>query len=126
MADLQGILADLDAETEALDRLVAELSPDAWRTPTPAAGWTIAHQIAHLAWTDEVAALAARDADAFGSLLRRAGEQPGATAAAAAEGAALAPPALLERGRPRRAPLAEALAAVPAGTKLPWFGPPMS
>ncbi|MDQ1650585.1 MAG: hypothetical protein QOG60_2642, partial [Frankiaceae bacterium] len=40
MADLQGILADLDAETGSLDRLVVELSPEAWRTPTPAAGWT--------------------------------------------------------------------------------------
>ncbi|MET0237817.1 MAG: TIGR03084 family metal-binding protein, partial [Kibdelosporangium sp.] len=35
-------------------------------------------------------------------------------------------PALLSRWRTSRAALAEALAAVPAGTKLQWFGPPMS
>ena len=29
--------------------------------PTPAEGWTVAHQIAHLAWTDEQALLAATD-----------------------------------------------------------------
>jgi uncharacterized protein (TIGR03084 family) len=126
MADLQGILADLDAETGSLDRLVAELSPEAWRTPTPAAGWTIAHQISHLAWTDEVASLAARDAEAFGAVVRRALEQPDAIDAAADEGAALESASLLERWRTQRAALAEALLAVPAGRKLPWFGPPMS
>src|SRR5699024_4863890 len=35
-----------------LDALVADLEPDAWSRDTPAAGWSIAHQIAHLAWTD--------------------------------------------------------------------------
>jgi uncharacterized protein (TIGR03084 family) len=126
MADLQGILADLDAETGELDRLVAGLSPDGWRTATPAAGWTVAHQIAHLAWTDEVAALAARDADEFGALLRRALEKPDTIDAVATEGAALEPDALLDRWRAQRAALAEALTAVPDGQKLPWFGPPMS
>jgi uncharacterized protein (TIGR03084 family) len=45
---------------------------------------------------------------------------------AAAEGAALPPPTLLRRWRAGRAELAAALAAVPAGTRLPWYGPPMS
>jgi uncharacterized protein (TIGR03084 family) len=45
---------------------------------------------------------------------------------AAAAGAALPPPALLRRWRAGRAELAAALAAVPAGTRLPWYGPPMS
>lgn len=126
MADLQGILADLDAETASLDRLVSGLRTETWRTPTPAEGWSIAHQIAHLAWTDEVAALAARDTEAFGALLKRAVVAPDTIDREAAEGAAMEPGALLERWRTGRAALAEALLAVPAGQKLPWFGPPMS
>ena len=48
-----------------LDALVADLDDAGWRTPTPAAGWDVATQVAHLAWTDEVAMLAARaDAEA--------------------------------------------------------------
>ena len=39
----------------ALDALVAGLPDDGWARPTPAPGWTVAHQIAHLWWTDRVA-----------------------------------------------------------------------
>ncbi len=45
---------------------------------------------------------------------------------AAADGAAVAPAVLVERWRAGRADLARALAALPEGTKVPWFGPPMS
>ena len=51
MADIEPILADLMAEGDALDALVAGLDDAGWATPTPAEGWTIAHQVAHLAWT---------------------------------------------------------------------------
>ncbi len=61
MADLDPVLADLRAESEDLDALVSDLPDQAWPTPTPAAGWTIAHQIAHLAWTDRAALLAVTD-----------------------------------------------------------------
>lgn len=126
MADLEGILADLDTESDVLEGMVADLPSDAWRTPTPAEGWTVAHQIGHLAWTDEVAALAARDAEAFGVLLKDALTRPHAIDDAASEAASAEPPELLQRWRRSRTGLAEALRAVPAGTKLPWFGPPMS
>src|SRR4030095_10613590 len=45
---------------------------------------------------------------------------------AAAEGARTDPDALLAAWREGRTALADALAALPAGTKLPWFGPAMS
>lgn len=65
VVDLNELVADLRAEGDALDALVADLSPDGWARPTPAAGWTVAHQVAHLAWTDERAQLAIDDKDAF-------------------------------------------------------------
>ena len=42
------VIADLDAESDELDGLVAGPAAGGWATPTPAEGWTIAHQIAHL------------------------------------------------------------------------------
>ena len=57
MADLQQIVDDLRAESDELDALVAPLADDGWTAPTPAAGWTVAHQIGHLLWTDRGALL---------------------------------------------------------------------
>ncbi|MCM6777027.1 TIGR03084 family metal-binding protein [Nocardia sp. CDC159] len=127
MVDLQALLADLEAECTDLDALVAGLPSAEWARPTPAAGWTIAHQIGHLTWTDEVAALSATDAEAFGELVREALPRALTFVDEAAEQAAATPaPELLARWRRGRATLAPALRAVPPGTKLPWFGPPMS
>ena len=55
MADLASIVEDLRAEGDALDALVADLTDHCWSMPTPAPGWTVAHQIGHLSWTDNVA-----------------------------------------------------------------------
>ena len=55
------IVDDLQAESDALDALVAGLEPEQWRRPTPAPGWTIAHQIGHLWWTDRVALMSITD-----------------------------------------------------------------
>ncbi|MGC5017549.1 TIGR03084 family metal-binding protein [Micromonospora sp. DT47] len=125
MIDLTALLADLTAESEQLDALVATLPPEGWARPTPAPGWTVAHQIAHLAWTDHVARLAATDTDAFYASVTSAPD-PSRLVDDGAE-QFLAPPAeLLTRWRAGRAGLAEALAAVPAGEKVPWYGTGMS
>ncbi|TDW18444.1 mycothiol maleylpyruvate isomerase-like protein [Kribbella kalugense] len=54
--DLSGVerevaLPDLVAEGDELDALVSAEAD--WSKPTPAVGWTIAHQIAHLAVRQE-------------------------------------------------------------------------
>lgn len=127
MADLTGVLADLAAENESLDALVARLPAADWRTPTPAKGWTVAHQIGHLAWTDDIAALAATDAAGFAAALTSAvAEFDGYVDRAAAERAIREPVELVASWRRGRQALADALAVTPPGTKLPWFGPPMS
>jgi uncharacterized protein (TIGR03084 family) len=127
MTDVSALLADLTAEGAALDALVAGLAADRWALATPAEGWTIAHQVSHLAWTDQQAVTAATDPEAFDAALRRALAEPqDLVEEGAAEGAAADPARLLERWRTGRLRMAEVLAAVPAGTKLPWFGPPMS
>ena len=127
MAVLDDLLEDLAAESGVLDALLSPLDAAAWRTETPAPGWTVAHQVAHLAWTDRVAALAARDPDEFNAMLTRALQDGGAgfVDQQAEHGASLEPAELLAAWRADRSDLAAALPEVPPGGKLPWFGPPM-
>ena len=57
------VLVDLKAESDRLWNAVSGLDDAGWATPTPAPGWTVATQVAHLLWTDEVAVIAATDND---------------------------------------------------------------
>ncbi len=67
------------------------------------------------------------DKPAWDALVLRALDDPdGFVDAEALAGGRVAPADLLQRWREARPTLAEALRAVPAGEKLPWFGPPMS
>lgn len=123
---LTTVLTDLAAEGDALDALVAGLDEAGWRTPTPASGWDVATQVAHLAWTDEVAVKAATDKEAWDAVVLLAIADPtGFVDTEALAGAAAAPAALLGRWRAARASLRSTLAAYDGG-RMPWFGPPMS
>ncbi|MFG1916547.1 TIGR03084 family metal-binding protein [Micromonospora sp. NPDC048898] len=125
MVDQTDLLADLAAESAQLDNLVAPLPAVDWARPTLAPGWSIGHQIAHLAWTDQVSLLAATDPEAFFATVTAAPDPTRMADAGAEE--FLAPPAeLLVRWRAGRTALAAALAAVPTGEKLQWFGTRMS
>ncbi|MFH8609259.1 TIGR03084 family metal-binding protein [Streptomyces sp. NPDC018029] len=127
MSDALPVLDDLRSESEELDRLVAELSRERWSLATPAPGWTVAHQIAHLTWTDRAALLAATDPDAFAAEVEKAAAAPDSFVdEGAEEGAALPPAELLARWRAGRDELWQVLSEAPAGTRLPWYGPPMA
>jgi uncharacterized protein (TIGR03084 family) len=128
MSDLlDGVLADLAAEGDRLESLVADLPDEGWRTPTPAPGWDVATQVAHLAWTDEAAVAAATDRARWDTLIAELIADTGhAVDEAALSGGNVPPGELLTRWRTARAALAAALRAVPAGERIPWFGPPMS
>ena len=127
MNNASAIVDDLQAESDALDDLVAGLPAEQWATPTPAPRWSIAHQIAHLLWTDRVSLLSIDDEAAFGDLLAEAQAKIATFVDDAAdELAALPPDRLLAEWRSTRKALHTALRAVPDGRKLLWFGPPMS
>jgi uncharacterized protein (TIGR03084 family) len=127
MAGAESIVAELRAESDQLDALVAALPEQGWRTATPAPGWTIAHQIAHLHWTDRVAVVAVTDEAGFAELLTLAAKNPGGFVDEGAEELAVTPPTdLLAEWRRTRTRLHEELLRVESGRKLPWFGPPMS
>ncbi|MCD9154567.1 TIGR03084 family metal-binding protein [Aeromicrobium duanguangcaii] len=127
MTTLDTVLDDLAAESLQLDGWVAGLKPDEWATVTTPEGWTVAHQVAHLHWTDVTSTHAINDKAAFDALIMAALENPEGYIDQATDELALEPPeSLLPAWRAGRAALVEALKSVPEGQKIPWFGPPMS
>ena len=134
MSDLlQGLLDDLAAEGDQLRETVLRLGPDGWTRPTPAPGWTVATQVAHLLWTDDVAVVAAHSHEsseakqAWDDVVLAAIDDPmGYVDQGAFELAARPRDEVLERWSASRAGLRQALTELPAGQKMPWFGPPMS
>ncbi|MER6450803.1 TIGR03084 family protein [Streptomyces venezuelae] len=120
------VFADLREEGRELDSLVRGLAEPDWARPTPAPGWTIAHQIAHLHWTDRASLLSLTDATGFGVMVEEALKAPDSFVDdGAREYAGLPPAELLIRWRGTRDTLAQALATASPDTRFPWYGPPM-
>ncbi|TQL70780.1 uncharacterized protein (TIGR03084 family) [Nocardioides albertanoniae] len=131
MSLLDQLLEDLSMEGFELRQVVAGLSETGWHEPTPAEGWNVAAQIGHLAWTDEAALAATEwlggDSTGWDELVNEAIKDPEGYVDEAALALAVMPPTeLLQHWDGVRGELAAALAAIPDGQKLPWFGPPMS
>jgi uncharacterized protein (TIGR03084 family) len=130
---LRSLLDDLAAEGDQLRAAVERLGPDGWTRTTPAPGWTVATQVAHLLWTDEVAVLAAHSHEgheakqAWDDVVLAAINDPmGYVDKGAFEVAELPRDDVLTRWAAGRDGLRHALTTLPAGRKMPWFGPPMS
>lgn len=128
MSDPTPVFDDLREESRELDLLVAELTEREWARATPAPRWSIAHQIAHLHWTDQAAVLAMSDQAAFQKFAEQALTAPDSFVDDGAEdGARLGRAELLARWRSGRQELDRALREAAARrTRFPWFGPPMS
>ncbi|SDP12169.1 TIGR03084 family protein [Nakamurella panacisegetis] len=118
-------LIDLEAEGNQLDDLVSGDGVDL-STPTPSPGWTIAHQIGHLLWTDRITTSACRDPAGFTRQTEALGPDPHAAIDAAATSESGREAAeLLETWRKGRSDLLNALYELPPDARIPWFGPPL-
>ncbi|SFT35927.1 TIGR03084 family protein [Actinopolyspora lacussalsi subsp. righensis] len=128
MSEAQEVIEKLSAEAEEVDRLVADIDEDRWKLPTPAPGWTIAHQIGHLAFIFRIAGMAAASPQEFTAMTERISGGGGFDAAV---NAALAdyvddpPEELLARWRAERDEGIKALAGVPAERMVPWLVNPL-
>lgn len=74
MTGTTDVMTALTAECDDLDTLLGTLSVDQWTLPTPAPGWTVAHQVGHLAATFHLAGLAASDPPGFVALMASFGD----------------------------------------------------
>ena len=127
MPDLDAIRADLIAEQESLDELVGDLDEAGWSTPTPAEGWSILDQIAHLAFFDEQARLAVSDPETFSSALQEIAADVGRFMSTSTEkGHDLGPAGVLLWWRAERSGANAIFQNLVTGMRIPWYGPAMS
>jgi uncharacterized protein (TIGR03084 family) len=117
---MEDLIGDLRAETADLDRI---LGPGVWDVPTPADGWTVRDQIAHLAWFDDAAVRAATAPEDFRTEVR--------------DSAGTDPDTLLDEHRTTpgeevrewfltsRRRLGEVLIGLDPRMRVPWYGPDM-
>ncbi|MEV0199285.1 TIGR03084 family metal-binding protein [Nonomuraea sp. NPDC050691] len=125
--DLMGeLLADLRAETDSLETLLAPLSPGQWELPTPADGWAVRDQVAHLAWFDEAARTAVTDPAAFRASLEGFAVEAGTVDELAFRSRGMPAAELHAWFRDARARSLEAFAGLGARDRVPWYGPDMS
>lgn len=115
----------LRRESHTLEDLVRGLSDEQWRQPTPAVGWTIAHQIAHLHWTDLAALTSLREPERFEDYRHQAAKSPQYVDEAAEQGAQLEVSELFSRWQSSRDALAATLEQADTTARFPWFGPSM-
>lgn len=123
------ITADLRAEHDALDAVVAPLDGERWSTPTPSPGWTVADQIAHLTYFDGTAVTAITDPERFERETAQLLEQ--VTSGTDMDEATLgwrhgqSPAELLARWRRTRSLLIEAAGILTDDDRVAWYGPSM-
>ena len=128
------LLDDLLADEAVVDGLVDGIDAEVWARPTPAEGWTVCDQVAHLAATEEWAALSATDPDEFRRQLgdyisdadRRDAEMRSGRLGRTSTGGADEVGWALGWWRAGRATMVDALRTRDARDRLPWFGPDMS
>lgn len=126
MAKPHDVFSALSAEGDEVDRLLAGLDVGDWALPTPAPGWTIAHQVAHLAATFRMAGLAASNPGMFKQIAGRLSPDFDANVRAAlAEYLAQPQETLFGRWQAERAGAVAALAAVPPDQVVPWLVNPL-
>jgi uncharacterized protein (TIGR03084 family) len=105
--------------------VIGSLSDELWSTPTEATPWTIADQVAHLAFFDHTASLALSDSDEFASstaeliAVAKQGRDP------SMHSLDESPSDLRDRWRRGRIELVDAAQAADRARRIPWYGPAM-
>jgi uncharacterized protein (TIGR03084 family) len=122
--DLEPLLDDLRAEQAELRAVVVDAD---LATATPAQGWDVRDAVAHLAGTDVEALKAATQPELFlAGLPEVARDIDGFLQAQLDARRDLPRERLVEDWQRGFDAMVAAFAAVPVGTKVPWYGPPMS
>jgi len=121
VSDPTDVYTDLKTEGEVLDKIVAGLTDAQWDLPTPAPGWTVKHQVAHLSSTARLANISATDAELFAKVTTGAEKNfDGAVDAMLKPYLELSPADLLARWRTEREDANKALSVLPPAQLVPW------
>lgn len=126
-ADLAALADDLALETASFVAVLDTLADADWARPTPAPGWSVADQVSHLAYFDDMTVLAALDRDEFER--RRDDAPPSAdriTERVAKEHRGMAPAAVRAWFLRARTELDRVVRGLDPGMRVPWYGPDMS
>ncbi|MCP4665065.1 MAG: TIGR03084 family protein, partial [Deltaproteobacteria bacterium] len=123
---MKEICRDLQDEQEALDAVVSQLSDEQWDRITPFIGWPIKYEVAHLAFWDMAARLAATDEEAFKKLIETMLASEVAYDESQRELREATPAYVMDYWRRERKALVDALAAKDPKDRIPWVGPTMS
>jgi uncharacterized protein (TIGR03084 family) len=126
MAD---ICADLAAEQAELTAHLRHLAPERWLVDTPAVGWTVRDQIAHLAYFDEQAVVAATDPERFTADLAavvEAGDLGALERRHLEIGRAMGGADVLAWWERAAGELGETYRPLDPATRIPWYGPAMA
>jgi uncharacterized protein (TIGR03084 family) len=125
--DLGALVRDLQAEHDDLICAIRASGRDPWDVPTPAEGWTVRDQLAHLAHFDEVAVLAITGPARFATLRASVIDDiQGYVDAMVTEGRTRPAEGMIGWADDARAALVAALASADPATRVPWFGPDMT
>lgn len=124
---MKQLCADLAAEHQELEAIVAHLDEEKWMSITPSPGWNIKKQICHLAYFDDRAALAATDPGKFMEHLQEVLSDAGKFFEMLDDiGKDMPIEELMAWWRRERRKMLEAYASIIPKERLFWYGPPMS
>jgi len=127
MADVAALGRDALAEHDDLRSILFGVPESDWDRPTPAAGWTIRHQLSHVIFFDAAARQSIAEPDVFRANRDQAVKDIDRyVASALAIGQGISGALLLERFTEERKALVEAALAAADGVRVPWYGPDMS
>jgi uncharacterized protein (TIGR03084 family) len=126
-ADLGALGAHLGEETTALCAALDAAGDEAYALPTPSPGWTVADQMSHLAYFDEVATTSVLDPVAFSSM-RDEADRLGASLPdeVAARYRDRSPDELRRWFNAARGSMVDAMLAAGPSLRVPWYGPDYS
>jgi len=118
------VVADLAAEQQRLEEVLAALTDEQWASPSAAPGWTITDVVVHLAQTEELVS-ASIASGGRGEVWER-GDQTLDDAVAAVVAADQALPAeVFERWRRARRAALDALRGADPQQRVPWAATPL-
>ena len=123
---IEGLVTDLWAERRDLETVLAELPDAAWSTATPAPGWTIHDQVAHLAHFDAVARLSVESPADFERMRQGIVNLQQYIDAIGSQNDHLDGAAKMAWWRNENDRLGRSALSGEPSRRLPWFGPPMS